>query len=52
MPTMTRTPIPRPELSADLDRLGQTATVTHNAPSIVGLKSQAIQISIPLKPTL
>lgn len=28
---MTRTPIPLPELVADLNRLGQTASVVHNA---------------------
>lgn len=28
--TMTRTPIPLPELSADLDRLGHAANVIHN----------------------
>lgn len=29
--TYSRTPIPLPELAADLNRLGQTATVVHNA---------------------
>jgi hypothetical protein len=29
--TYSRTPIPLPELAADLNRLRQTATVVHNA---------------------
>jgi hypothetical protein len=29
--TYSRTPIPLPELAADLNRLGQAATVVHNA---------------------
>jgi hypothetical protein len=29
--TYSRTPIPLPELAADLNRLGQAATMVHNA---------------------